>query len=199
VVTLVSVRGATVADAERVALLHADSWRRHYRGAYADEFLDGAELKGNRRSVWSARLAVSGGTATFLAEDANGLAGFVHVVLDESPEWGSLVDNLHVRNGLRGTGIGTRLLTAAARTVVAKSSTRSMYLWVLEQNLSAQAFYRARGGAQVERVVCRPPNIPVAGNPYKLRVSWTDVTALTGSPGQATRPRGKSAESRRTT
>lgn len=28
-------------DAEAVAMLHATSWRRHYRGAYSDAFLDG--------------------------------------------------------------------------------------------------------------------------------------------------------------
>lgn len=43
-------------DAERVALLHADSWRRHYRGAYSDSFLDG-DVVADRLSVWSVRLA----------------------------------------------------------------------------------------------------------------------------------------------
>ncbi len=28
-------------DIKAVAALHADSWRRHYRGAYPDAFLDG--------------------------------------------------------------------------------------------------------------------------------------------------------------
>jgi GNAT superfamily N-acetyltransferase len=28
-------------DADAIAALHADSWRRHYRGAYSDAFLDG--------------------------------------------------------------------------------------------------------------------------------------------------------------
>ncbi len=32
-------RLASPADAKAVADLHADSWRRHYRGAYSDAFL----------------------------------------------------------------------------------------------------------------------------------------------------------------
>ena len=28
-------------DIEAIAALHTDSWRRHYRGAYSDAFLDG--------------------------------------------------------------------------------------------------------------------------------------------------------------
>lgn len=35
------MRPAKPSDAEAVAALHADSWRRHYRGAYSDAFLDG--------------------------------------------------------------------------------------------------------------------------------------------------------------
>ncbi len=35
------LRHAGPEDAEQVAALHADSWRRHYRGAYADSYLDG--------------------------------------------------------------------------------------------------------------------------------------------------------------
>jgi hypothetical protein len=44
-------RAARPDDAEKVALLHADSWRRHYRGAYADSFLD-SDVVADRRSVW---------------------------------------------------------------------------------------------------------------------------------------------------
>ncbi len=32
-----------------------------------------------------------------------------------------------------------------------------MYLWVLEQNLDARAFYEARGGTLVERALVSPP------------------------------------------
>jgi hypothetical protein len=41
---------------ERIALLHADSWRRTYRGSYRDEFLD-REVVTNRLEVWRSRLA----------------------------------------------------------------------------------------------------------------------------------------------
>jgi hypothetical protein len=32
---------ANSCDADSIAALHADSWRRHYRGAYLDSYLDG--------------------------------------------------------------------------------------------------------------------------------------------------------------
>ena len=51
----VQYRKASASDARAVAALHADSWRRHYRGAYSDAFLDyeALELLGR---TWSERL-----------------------------------------------------------------------------------------------------------------------------------------------
>jgi hypothetical protein len=43
------------ADARAVADLHADSWRRHYRGAYPDAFLDG-DVVADRLALWTDRL-----------------------------------------------------------------------------------------------------------------------------------------------
>ena len=120
------------------------------------------------------------------------MAGFVHVVLDDDPRWGSLVDNLHVRNDLRRTGIGTTLLTEAARTVVTRAATPAMYLWVLEQNAPAQAFYRARGATQVERTLCRPTGIETTGTPHKLRMSWPNATSLTTPQANPTSNTGSS-------
>lgn len=49
-------RKALSTDTERIALLHADSWRRTYRGSYRDEFLD-SDVVANRLEVWRSRLA----------------------------------------------------------------------------------------------------------------------------------------------
>jgi hypothetical protein len=54
--TSLRLRLAGLDDAEQVALVHAGSWRRHYRGAYSDSYLDG-DIVTDRLSVWSARLA----------------------------------------------------------------------------------------------------------------------------------------------
>jgi ribosomal protein S18 acetylase RimI-like enzyme len=170
-------RPATAADAERVAGLHADSWRRHYRGAYSDSFLDG-DIDADRRAVWTQRLADQVGTATVLAEEDGQLAGFVHVMFDKDPQWGSLVDNLHVDYRHRRTGIGTQLLTRAAQAITEQAAGNAMYLWVLEQNTAAQAFYRAVGATAVETATVPPPGGDPArlnGSPKCLRMSWPDA------------------------
>ncbi|WP_426512735.1 GNAT family N-acetyltransferase [Dactylosporangium sp. McL0621] len=172
----VQFRSADVRDAGRVAELHADSWRRHYRGAYSDAFLDG-DVVADRRTVWSARLAAPAGTATVLAERDGRLVGFVHVVLGDHPRWGSLVDNLHVAHEARRGGIGSQLLARGARAV--KSG--GVYLWVLRQNTAARAFYSACGARCVEEApVSAPGGDPARlnGNPVKLRLAWPDASAL---------------------
>ncbi|MFY1687352.1 GNAT family N-acetyltransferase [Plantactinospora sp. WMMB782] len=220
---VVTFRAAAAGDADRVAALHAESWRRHYRGAYADAFLDG-DVFADRRAVWSARLAdpapqdvtvlaevpgqaappgkaevpgsaalpgeaevpgagagISGGTAGPGRE----LAGFVHLVLDHDPGWGALVDNLHVARTHHRHGIGAELMRRAARAVRDRGATDAMYLWVLERNTAARAFYSALGGRFAQRSYVPPPGgVPgrLDGRPVGLRCVWPDVGVLLSPP-----------------
>ncbi|MBY8879771.1 GNAT family N-acetyltransferase [Actinacidiphila acidipaludis] len=177
--TPVRLRAAGERDAAAVARLHADSWRRHYRGAYSDAFLDG-DVVADREAVWGGRLAAPGPAAvTVVAEDDGALAGFVHVVLDDDERWGSLVDNLHVAHTHRRAGIGRTLMGRAVEVVAERARRPAMYLWVLEQNTSAQHFYRAIGGTCAGTAPVGAPGGDPArlhGTPVKLRMSWPDVT-----------------------
>ena len=71
-------RRASPSDALDVAYLHADSWRAHYRGAYADGFLDG-EVVDDRVAFWTERLASEDeDRLTLIARSAERLVGFAH-------------------------------------------------------------------------------------------------------------------------
>jgi GNAT superfamily N-acetyltransferase len=181
----VRFREAASADAHEVGSLHADSWRRHYRGAYADAFLDG-DILTDRRAVWSSRLAEpTPARTTILAEEGDRLVGFVHVVFDHHERWGALVDNLHVAHDWQRRGLGSALMTRAGQSVLDHGSGTgtgtAMYLWVLELNLAAQEFYRARGGSCADRELVDPPGgrpERLAGSPVKLRYVWPDCAVL---------------------
>src|SRR5690349_19402246 len=125
------LRPAGPDDAQTVATPHADSWRRFYRGAYADSFLDG-DIVAGPRAVWSARLGDPAGGRTLIAEDDAGPVGFVHVIFDADERWGSLVDNLHVTHSRRRGGIGTTLMMRAAAAAAECATSPSLHLWVLE-------------------------------------------------------------------
>ena len=175
-------RQATASDAEAVAALHADSWRRHYRGAYSDAFLDG-DVDADRLTIWSDRLGEpDAGSQTILAEDRDGLVGFAHTVFDDDPRWGALLDNLHVVYGEKRRGVGSRLLALTAQAVLERGT--GLYLWVLEQNGDARAFYEARGGRCAERLVISPPGGMtgrINGSPVGLRYAWADPAVALGS------------------
>jgi GNAT superfamily N-acetyltransferase len=175
-------RPAGRSDAEAIAALHVDSWRRHYRGAYSDEYLDG-EVVADRLAVWTGKLREPDPFRyTIIAEDAGGLIAFAHTAFDDDSTWGALLDNLHVAHGHRRRGIASQLLALTAEAVIERGS--GLYLWVLDQNADAQAFYEARGARRVERTLASPPGgvaTRLTGTPVKLRYAWEDPAVLLGS------------------
>ena len=177
----VALREADRSDAQAVAMLHVDSWRRHYRGAYADAYLDG-DVVSDRLRVWSERLAADDHTtATIVAEQGTMLVGFAHVQFEADPRWGALLDNLHVAKDVHRQGVGTRLVRAAAASVTARPVLTGLFLWVLEQNVAAQAFYDAVGGRRVDLAHAGAPlgdPANLVGTPRKLRYVWPDPRDL---------------------
>ena len=138
----VQFRRAASHDARSVAALHADSWRRNYRGAYSDTFLDGDVLI-ERLAFWTARLGDQPADRfTIVAEEAGSLVGFAHSVLDADPTWGAYLDNLHIAHTHQRRGLGTRLLALTAEAVIEQRPSSGLYLWVLEQNVRAQPALR---------------------------------------------------------
>jgi ribosomal protein S18 acetylase RimI-like enzyme len=175
-------REATTEDVEAIARLHADSWRRHYRGAFSDAFLDGPVV-GDRRTVWAERLTHPPSPRYTVVADQDGIVvGFAHTVFDDHPRWGALVDNLHVVHDRKRNGVGRRLMAESAHVVVEQRPGSGLYLWVLQQNISAQAFYGAIGGTRVGEGTTEPPG---GGKAPTYRYAWPDPADLVRSVGEA--------------
>jgi ribosomal protein S18 acetylase RimI-like enzyme len=173
---LVRYREATKHDAGAIAGLHADSWRRHYRGAYLDEYLDG-DIVADRLQVWTTRLSPPRlNQYTVCAEADADVIGFAHTVFGHDPQWGALLDNLHVHNEWKGNGIGTRLLSETARNLIRCRPSEPLHLWVLDQNVAAQSFYDARGGVRVESTLRGP--FPGGGTAMGHRYFWPEPSRL---------------------
>jgi GNAT superfamily N-acetyltransferase len=174
-------RAACPGDAQVIAALHTGSWQRHYRGAFSDAFLD-HDAAGYLLPLWTERLAARDPRArTILAERDGGVVGFAYTLLGQDATRGAFLDNLHVIHGLKRQGIGTRLLTLTARAVQDWSSASGLYLWVLEQNSDARAFYTARGAVCVDRFQVPPPGGDPArlnGQPITLTYAWRHPSQL---------------------
>lgn len=147
---------------------------------YSDTFLDG-DVLADRLAVWTRRLRdPDPRRCTILAENDD-LVAFANTFLDDDTTYGALLDNLHVADGYKRGGIGARLLALTAEALSERSKRTGVYLWVLQQNVDAQAFYHARGGRCVGREPVAPPGgiaSRLIGSPVKLRYAWPDLAAL---------------------
>lgn len=135
------LRAAREADAATVAALHLASWRDAYRGLLEDDFLDG-DAATRILAYWQTALArrpLPG--VVFLATIGGDPAGFVAAWRKGTV---AVVDNLHVRPGLRGAGIGRALLGQAARRMQGRGC-KTVELGVFAGNIDATRFYGELG------------------------------------------------------
>jgi ribosomal protein S18 acetylase RimI-like enzyme len=166
-------RLATVADAPAVAALHAASWRTAYAGLLDPQWIATA-LDGNRAAVWAGRFRdPDPALRVILAEDGDGLAGFCSLYLGADPQWGSHVDNLHVRPGLKGAGLGRKLLAAAADLALPVAP--GLDLYVYSANTAARAVYARLGGRETSEW---EEDAPDGSRQMVWRVWWPDAGVL---------------------
>ncbi|AMW06153.1 GNAT family N-acetyltransferase [Gemmatimonas phototrophica] len=141
-------RLVTPADAELVAALHTASWQRAYRGILTDAYLD-TDLRGERETVWRSKLREGDGPG-WLALVNEVPVGFVFVRANADPQFGTLVDNLHVLPEHQGSGIGRRLLHTVGEWAQVHHTHAAVHLWVFAANTPARGFYARMGGREVE-------------------------------------------------
>ncbi len=142
---MIQFREATPDDIPIIAALHALSWQNAYRGILRDDYLD-KEVHQERLTLWRQRLAQPAEKQwVWLALDGPKLLGFVCVLGDHDPEWGSLIDNLHVHPDLKGQGLGALLMRESAGWMKENCAMQRFYLWVYEENAPARRFYEKMG------------------------------------------------------
>ena len=173
---MITYQEATLADAEAIAQLHAQSWQQHYRGIMHDEYLNGA-VHEDRQTIWAERLRCPSVTQHIvLAVNQSELCGFACTYAQHDPQWGALLDNLHVSSTWQGKGIGRSLLQQSARWVSEQAVSEGLYLWVFEKNTAARAFYDQQGGINRDQTIVDNPG---GGQAQIFRYAWPDLSTLT--------------------
>ena len=135
----VSIRQAEVADAEPLAHLHVDVWDDAYTGLMPQGILDDRREKvAERVDKW--REILDGPEPTWVAEDSDGLIGFVSTgpARDNDMDRALELYALYVRASYWGTGVGYAMFEIAV-------GDHAAYLWVLADNIRAIGFYERQG------------------------------------------------------
>ncbi|MEM8688793.1 MAG: GNAT family N-acetyltransferase [Pseudomonadota bacterium] len=167
------LREAVHKDASAITALHVASWRSAYRGVLPDAYLDG-EAEAERGAHWDKTLSsLKPEDLVLVAEDTDGLRGFISIYRDAEPGYDAYLDNLHVRPGHRGGGLGRRLLAGALMRIIAGGA-KTLCLWAFDQNPGAIRFYERLGGKPVEYGFD-----PFAGsNAPHTKIAWDDLPGL---------------------
>ncbi|MEZ0609663.1 N-acetyltransferase family protein [Fibrella sp. WM1] len=175
---MIAYRLARPTDAARIADLHTRSWQTAYRGILPDTYLD-HEAPAERLGTWRERFTnPAPNQRVLLAEEAGTLVGFIALFLDEHPELGTLVDNLHADPARKGQGIGSGLLREAARSILPEATSPGFYLTVFEQNRPAIQFYERMGGVCVAHTTHGVPGGALAAARH---YAWPNGSILSAS------------------
>jgi GNAT superfamily N-acetyltransferase len=171
-----TIRHAVSSDAAGIASLHASSWQTAYRGILREDFLQGPVIA-NRLQLWRERLCdnPSQSQHIFISEHDGEIQGFACAFLDADPQWGTLLDNLHVAPSQKGRGLGVQLMAVVAQTVLREGLASALHLWVYEQNLQARRFYERLGGSPADSIAELAPG---GGRVNAVRYAWRQIASL---------------------
>ncbi|KAB0289376.1 N-acetyltransferase [Vibrio fortis] len=169
------IRVAEYKDYERIAQLHADSWKIYYRGILADQYLDQDVLE-DRSVIWQTRLINPPfNQHVLLLEEGGLLVGFVCAFGNHNFDRGTFIDALHVDNAYRGRGIGKRLLSELSERLEQYYADSGLYLEVMSKNKQAIGFYESIGGKEELEQIWDAP----CGSKVKEKVySWPSPSTL---------------------
>ncbi|TQL68617.1 L-amino acid N-acyltransferase YncA [Nocardioides albertanoniae] len=137
------IRAAVPDDAEALTDLHLDVWEEAYAGLMPDRiFVERRAQRRTRIERWRTNIETGPISNTVLEADQPGrLIGFASAgpARDDDSELPPLeLSALYVRAETYGAGLGYALLEAAIGRAAA-------YLWVLDGNERATAFYARQG------------------------------------------------------
>ena len=172
---MITYRVGNKDDQRLIADLHSKSWIDSYRGFVSDFYLD-HEVEEDRKEVWQKRFESGDpNLLVLIAEEGDQACGFAGTYLNHDPQWGALLDNLHVLKTHQGLGIGAQLLIRSAHWVHSKNPDSPLYLWVYTENNKARDFYERLGASYADSGVVDNPG---GGRAPIIRCVWNDLQSL---------------------
>jgi len=124
---------------------------------------------------------------TVVAEDDTRLVGFVHVLFDDDDRWGSRIDNLHITQDRRRTGIGTTLLTFLPKPLPNERQASPRICTHSSRTPPLSSSTEPSAAPAPKRNGVAPGGVPARlnGSPNKLRFTWPDASLLACTTGHS--------------
>ncbi|MGY3571512.1 GNAT family N-acetyltransferase [Vibrio paucivorans] len=166
---------AEYSDYERIAQLHAQSWRTYYNGILGDSFLKN-DVQDDRSVIWQTRLINPPfNQHVLLIEEGGLLCGFVCAFGNHDFEKGTIIDALHIDENYRGRGLGQKLLIEIANWIEQHFGQSGVYLEIMAENKQAVEFYDRMGG---KNSLQRLWNAPCGNQVPELVYTWDSAADL---------------------
>ncbi len=166
---------ASSEHAEQIAALHAASWAATYSDVLSPYYLERV-VPTERLAIWQERFEnPKANQFALVALEAGVVVAFACAFVGEHSDWGSYLDNLHVKPSHQGRGIGSSLLLQIAAICEQRCSGQGLYLSVNQSNLRAQKFYLALGAQNSQAAVW---NAPDGTSVPTFRFSWASAATL---------------------
>lgn len=140
------LRAASPDDAEGIAIVRIDSWRKTYRGVIPDSYLDAMEVE-ESMTLWRRVLtAASVSTSVFVAELDGEVVGFAAGKMLDEEKFGLNAElaAIYLQPEIQRAGVGHSLVRMVVAAQQAQGA-HGLIAWVLSRNKIARQFYEKLG------------------------------------------------------
>jgi GNAT superfamily N-acetyltransferase len=170
----VTIRPASVDDAQPIARVRIDCWRSTYRGLIPDAYLDAMDIDASA-ALWTRVLSTATDRASVFVADDGDIVGFAAGNMLEEPRHGlnAELSAAYVRRDHQRAGIGRRLVDAVARAQRTQGA-RGLIVWVIAGNKGARAFYERLGATLLLEQPFEWDGMPLVEAGY----GFSDIEAL---------------------
>ncbi|WP_230405247.1 GNAT family N-acetyltransferase [Undibacterium rugosum] len=177
----VSLRRATVGDAEAIAAVRVESWQTTYRGMIPDSYLDEMRVEDSFlhwKTVLEALPTAGDRACVYVAESEGHIIGFASGMLLERAKHGfsAELSAVYLRPAWQRSGIGRRMVQKVARTLQAQGA-QNLLVWLISGNNVARNFCEELGAEFILEQEFSWDGVDLKESGY----GWRDLSVLLAS------------------